>query len=440
MHDQVIAGRYRLVRLLGAGGSAEVWLARDDELGREVAIKLLAPTADPVRFEREARAAAALSPPNVSALYDFGATEARPYMVLEHLPGGSLEEQLRATGALADDETARVAQEVASGLAHAHERGVVHRDLKPANILFDAEGRAKIADFGIARLGSAGTVTEAGTLLGTAAYISPEQAAGRPATPASDVYSFGVMLYRMLTGRLPFESESALDLVVKHRDEDPPPLTEIRPDAPPTLAALASAALAKDPSGRPADGAALAAALTGASPPVGGETEQTQVLPLPQARQRRTPGGRGRWRLVPALLAFAALAAAGIGLAMATTTGGDSDTEPRRQRATDDLAGDGTGRRGRTRTAAPLPAETAVPSTATTTRPATTRATTEPPKTTRSEEPAPAPPPATTAPPTDAPTTEPPPTTTEPPPTDEPPTTTEPPPTTTEPPPTTPGP
>src|SRR5919109_3401358 len=189
--------------------------------------------------------------------------EAEPYMVLGLLPGGSLEHRLRDGRPLPDADTERLAGEIAAGLAHAHARGLVHRDLKPANVLCDADGHAKIADFGIARMGDAGTLTEAGTLLGTAAYISPEQAAGEPATPASDVYSFGVILFRMLTGRLPFEAEEPLDLVTLHRDAPPPAVTDFRPDAPPRLARLADAALVKDPRARPRDGGALVAAIGG---------------------------------------------------------------------------------------------------------------------------------------------------------------------------------
>jgi eukaryotic-like serine/threonine-protein kinase len=264
MSDTVIGGRYRVEYVLGRGGMSEVYCAHDVELERRVAVKLLAPDADSARFEREARAVASLAHPNVMQLYDYGEDNGRPYMVLEFVPGGTLEERLAATNGkpLPDDESQAIAAGVAAGLAHAHARGVVHRDLKPANVLFDDEGRPKLGDFGIARMAAReGTLTEAGTVLGTAAYISPEQAAGAPATPASDVYSFGVILYRMLTGRLPFESSDPLELVMMHRDVPPPPITDLRDDPPGLLESTATAALLKDPAERPHDGAALLAAL-----------------------------------------------------------------------------------------------------------------------------------------------------------------------------------
>src|SRR5690348_12915812 len=306
MAETLIAGRYRLDELLGRGGMSEVWAATDLELGRRVALKLLAPNEDNARFEREARAVAALGHPNVTQLYDYGESGGRPFMVLEYLAGGSLEELMRASGALADADTHRIASEIAAGLAHAHARGVVHRDLKPSNVLFDEEGRAKLADFGIARMAvGEGTLTEAGTVLGTAAYFSPEQAAGLPATPASDVYSFGVLLFRMLTGTLPFVSEDPIALVVAHRDEPPPLVTEVRPDAPPALAATADAALAKDPSARPADGATLLDGLAGSGLALAADTEVTRVMPGVRPSRRRSPFGRA---LLVALLALLALA------------------------------------------------------------------------------------------------------------------------------------
>ena len=202
MEERVIGGRFELRSLLGRGGMSEVWLAHDRELERLVAVKLHALGGNPARIEREARAAAGLSHENVAGVYDAGEADGRAYLVLEYLPGGTLEDLLESGGPLPDEEAARIAREIASGLAHAHTHGVVHRDLKPSNVLFDVEGRAKLADFGIARALGQATLTETGTVLGTAAYLSPEQAVGEPVGPASDVYSFGVILFRMLTGKL----------------------------------------------------------------------------------------------------------------------------------------------------------------------------------------------------------------------------------------------
>jgi len=306
-----------------------VWLAEDAELGRRVAVKILGLDAARDRFEREARAAASLSHPHICRLYDYGTERGRPYMVLEYLDGGSLEDRLRAQelDPLPDGETLRVAGEVAAGLAHAHERGLVHRDLKPANVLFDAEGRAKIADFGIARVGGGGTLTEPGTVLGTASYISPEQAAGRPASPASDVYSFGVVLFRMLTGQLPFTSRNAMELVRMHRDDPPPYVADLRVDAPPRLARIADAALAKDAASRPPDSGALVAELRDAT------DDATAVLarraePATAATHVLGPPPRGvRTRRSSVPLAVAAvllLVAAGAALAFVATSGDDT--------------------------------------------------------------------------------------------------------------------
>jgi serine/threonine-protein kinase len=287
---------------------SEVWRAHDKTLGRTVALKILSPTADLERFRREGRSLAGLAHENVMRVFDYGEDAAGPFMALEWLQGGTLEERL-AAGALPDAETARIAGGLAAGLAHLHSRGLVHRDLKPANVLFDAEDRPKLGDFGLARhaLGS-GTLTEAGTLLGTAAYISPEQASGEPAGQASDVYSFGVILFRMLTGSLPFVADDALQLIELHRREPPPSVEELRPDAPPSLAALTGAALQKDPAARPADGAALLAALNSEPGPVElvPETEQTRVIARPSR-----PAGRSARLTTGVVLALVFLAAAG---------------------------------------------------------------------------------------------------------------------------------
>jgi eukaryotic-like serine/threonine-protein kinase len=312
---------------------SSVWLADDPELARRVAVKILAPTADRARFRREARAVAAVSHPNICALFDYGESEGRPFMVLEYLPGGSLEELL-ARGPLPDEEVARIAREIAAGLEHAHERGLVHRDLKPANVLFDAEGRAKIADFGIVRMGGTGTLTEAGTVLGTAAYISPEQATGLPATAASDVYSFGVMLFRMLTGRLPFVADNAMELARLNRDEPAPAVTAVRSASPEPLARTADAALAKDPGLRPADGAALVAALTGQAAaavpaPAGTDAAATQLLRVPMQRRRSPPSPRRPSPLLlSALLLALVLLGGGAALALALANRGSGGAGP----------------------------------------------------------------------------------------------------------------
>jgi serine/threonine-protein kinase len=381
----VIGGRYELRERLGAGAMSEVWLADDRKLERPVALKLLAPHADARRFEREARAAASLSHPNVERIYESGEADGRLYMALEFLPGGTLEDRLTPGRPLPDAEAERIARQLAAGLAHAHEHGLVHRDLKPANVLFDGEGRAKIADFGIARLEGIDTLTEAGTVMGTANYISPEQAAGEPASPASDVYSYGVILFRLLTGRLPFEGESPLQVAELHRTREPPRIVDLRPDAPRELAALAAAAMAKDPRQRPADGAALVNALDGTPAtavlaPTPEVAAETMVIP----RTRTAPRSRRLWYI--AIAAVAVLLLAG-GIAAAVLlqddTGGTTTTAP---------------------TTHPRPpATTTTPTTApTTTQPTTTTA----PTTTA---------PTTTAPTTTAPTTtEAPPTTTAP--------------------------
>jgi serine/threonine protein kinase len=337
---RVIAGRFRLERTLSASVMSEVWLAVDPELDRQVVVKLLAQDADRARFEREAQAAAGLTHENIVRLFDYGEEEGRPYMVFEYLPGGSLEDRL-AGPALSESEAIRIARDMAEGLAHAHEQGVVHRDLKPANVLFDAEGRAKIADFGIAQLGGATTLTEAGTILGTAAYMSPEQAAGEPATPASDVYSFGVVLYRMLAGGLPFEANNPAELAAMHRTTEPPPLGA---DISPALAQLTMRTLDKRPERRPASGTALAELLTLDAPPAVAAEAATRVLPA--ARPRR----RGR-RVSPAIAAgFSLLLLAVLGAVAAvllmnhsssagqespvSTAGTTAPTRPTTQRAT----------------------------------------------------------------------------------------------------------
>jgi serine/threonine-protein kinase len=330
----VIGDRFVLRDLLGRGGMSEVWLAEDRELSRPVALKLLASGADPNRLIREARAIAALSHPNIAGVYDVGETSGRPYIVLEYLRGGTLEDRLRGGRPLPDFETERLASEIAAGLAHAHANGIVHRDLKPSNVLLDSENRAKLADFGIARAAGQATLTEAGTIMGTAAYLSPEQAKGRPVGPTSDVYSFGVILYRLLTGALPFTGSTALEVALKHSREQPRPIHSLRPDAPAGLAALAERALAKRPEERPADGTELAALLAEPATvvlPQPSDADRTLPLgaPPPPFRRRPPPPRRSRRRLTAFLAVLAVLAAGGVLAAILVAGGGDGTrTQP----------------------------------------------------------------------------------------------------------------
>ena len=410
MADTVIAGRYTLEDPLGRGGMSEVYCATDQELGRRVAIKLLAPDADTARFEREARAVASLAHPNVVQLYDYGQDDGRPYMVLEYVPGGTLEERLQdAKGKpLPDDETRAVSAGIAAGLAHAHARGVVHRDLTPANVLFDDDGRPKLADFGIARMAAGeGTLTEAGTVLGTAAYISPEQASGEPASTASDVYSFGVMLYRMLTGRLPFESTDPMELVMLNRDAPPPPITAFRKDPPGLLESTAMAALEKDPADRPHDGAALLAALgVGATALTTATTalaasDATQVLPVVPAAAAAgaaefvpppPPPPRNRWPLIAAGVLVLLLLGGAVAYALSGSSGSNDSV------TTGTLPTISIPTASTKQTTAPTTSATEA---TTTTQPTTTQPTTTASPTTTAHTTTQAPPPVTTvAPPT----------------------------------------
>jgi eukaryotic-like serine/threonine-protein kinase len=318
----LIASRYELRDELGQGGMGAVWLALDRDLDRPVAVKFPDPHADEARFEREAHAAAGLSHPNIVSIYDYGVAEGRRYLVLEHLPGGTLADRLLSGAPLDDAETEAIAGDIAKALAHAHASGVVHRDLKPSNIVFTEDGRAKLTDFGIASSSRETTLTAPGAFLGTAAYISPEQASGEsPIGPPADVYSFGVILFQMLTGRLPFEADSAVQLALMHQTAPPPSVEAYRPDAPPGLSALVARALAKEAASRPPDGAAIVHALAalGASE---APTERDTFAMAPAGRQRRPKRRRA------ALAAFALLAVAGFAAAWLSLGADESTPSP----------------------------------------------------------------------------------------------------------------
>ena len=255
-----LADRFALEREIGSGGMARVYLGRDEVLDRPVAVKVLKPMHGDsdigIRFRREGRTAARLSHPNIVQVYDAGEgdlddTEVS-YIVMEYLPGGDLKELIDARGSLGDAELARIGEEVCSGLAHAHGRGVVHRDIKPHNILLDEKGRAKVSDFGIARALDTTQATRTGAYLGTALYSSPEQLQGYKVTPKSDVYSLGTTLYQAAAGEPPFTG-TPIEVASQHVSKPPPPLKqrEADLDVGDEIEALILACLAKDAADRP---------------------------------------------------------------------------------------------------------------------------------------------------------------------------------------------
>lgn len=257
--DQNLLGKYRIIERIGSGGMAEVYLGRHDKLNRDVAIKVLRPSLidDPqftARFEREARLAANLRHPGIVQVYDFDTDGDRHYLVMEYINGGTLKARLQSLRGAGEymplDEVSHYLTRIADALDYAHEQGMLHRDLKPANILIDPAGNTFLADFGIARLAGDPEITHTGTLMGTPAYMSPEQCEGLPLTGASDLYSLGIILYEMLTGSVPFESESSLAILQKHIHETPTPLMEVRPELPAALSAFMQSALAKNPGER----------------------------------------------------------------------------------------------------------------------------------------------------------------------------------------------
>ena len=323
--SSVGGGRYRLERLLGGGGMAGVYLGRDMELDRPVAVKLLAENlaqdeAFRERFLREARLAARLSHPNVVAVYDAGETEhARPYIVMEQVEGRTLADVLRERGRLPHGEAVALALQACNGLAHAHQAGLVHRDVKPQNLLLRNDGRLKVADFGIARAADETALTEIGTVLGTAAYLSPEQAAGEEVTAAADVYGLGAVLYELLTGRPPYELESLADLAARHAEGTITPVAELAPDVPEHVEDAVMRALARNPTYRPASASELARELV-----------REAGLPPTRAAVRVAPWRRRLWA---ALAAMGALAAVLLGVVLATRGGSSSTPPPQPRRA-----------------------------------------------------------------------------------------------------------
>jgi tRNA A-37 threonylcarbamoyl transferase component Bud32 len=357
-----IAGRYQLGEPLGSGGMATVVAAQDLRLDRRVAVKLLRIELDDpaarTRIEREARAAASFSHPNAVTVFDYGEHEGRPYVVMELVDGPSLDAVLRERGPMPAADVRVIGDQLLAALGAAHARGLVHRDVKPANVLCPPGAAVKLADFGIAKaFADAATVlTAIGQVVGTPAYLSPEQVGGQPATPRSDLYATGVVLYEMLAGARPFVAETPLAVAIAHQQAPVPPLLDRRPDLDAGLVAVVEAALAKDPADRPADAEAMRTALASTTTPV----ERTSVLPLPAssptvvAPVAAVAAHRRPLALVAAAVAAVALIALAIGL-----SGGD------------DPPGDGASAAGESTTTAPpttaaptTAAPTAAPSTA----------------------------------------------------------------------------
>ncbi|HEX6024433.1 MAG TPA: protein kinase [Solirubrobacter sp.] len=340
--EQLFADRYRLERRLGVGGMATVQLAFDTRLERYVAVKLLAEhlaedSSFVSRFKREALAAARLVHPNIVQVFDFGSDRhsGRQFIVMEFVDGHSCAELLRDKGPMAPRDAVEILCQACRGLDYAHRNGVVHRDVKPGNLLVNTDGVVKLADFGIAKAAEQSDITKVGSVLGTAAYLSPEQARGEPAGPASDLYALGVVSFQLMAGKLPYEAASLTDLA-RLQDSGPPPrLSDFARDVPEALSAVVARALARDPAARFADAAEMEDALRDGLAGLGAtehleatraldDDEATRMLPptttrprprqplqpvdepLRRAPQRRTPtpppsrrrkkgGGAGKW-------------------------------------------------------------------------------------------------------------------------------------------------
>jgi tRNA A-37 threonylcarbamoyl transferase component Bud32 len=326
----LLPDRYTGPQPIGRGGMGEIYRATDTALGRVVAVKMLAERyaldeAVRERFTREALAAARLSGnPNIVTIFDVGEHGGRPFIVMEYLGGGSLEKRLHVDGAEPPSRALAWLEQAASALDAAHRAGVVHRDVKPANLLLDRSDGVHVADFGIASAAGLGSLTQTGTVLGTASYLAPEQAKGERTTPASDRYSLGVVAFELLTGRRPFEADSVAAEAAQHVTAEIPSVCDVNPDAPCELDPVFRKALAKDPGARYGSCAELVASLRHALEDAAGATRITapplRAAAAPPASYER----RRRGWLLP-LLGLLALLAIGGGVAAATLGGNGNE-------------------------------------------------------------------------------------------------------------------
>jgi beta-lactam-binding protein with PASTA domain/predicted Ser/Thr protein kinase len=305
--DTIIDDRYRVLNRLGSGGMADVYCAHDAQLTRRVALKILHRrfAEDPSfveRFRREASSAAGLQHPNIVAIYDRGEWDGTYYIAMEYVEGRTLKDIVREKGPAPPAAAIDITLQILRAARYAHTRGIVHRDIKPQNVLIDQEGRVRVTDFGIARAGTS-DMTETGSIMGTAQYLSPEQAQGRPVDARSDLYSIGIVLYELLTGRVPFDAESPVTVALMQVNEAPVPPSQLNPEVSPALEAVVMRALEKDPARRFADAEEFIAALEAAR-------AGHEVLPPPPVVEEvvEEEPGRRWWVWLLILLALAAIA------------------------------------------------------------------------------------------------------------------------------------
>lgn len=315
-----IGQRYVLIEPIAHGGMATVYRARDEVLARTVAVKVLSGSLAEdetfiARFKREALAAARLAHPNIVAIYDTGTEQdghtTRHYIVMEHCGGGTLRDLLEREGPLDPDRVRAIGAAICDALGHAHSHGIVHRDIKPANILFTDDGTLKVADFGIARaVSETSRITQSGAVVGTAVYLSPEQARSEEPDERSDIYSLGVMLYELLCGRPPFSADSQVATALQHINEAPPPPRSLRAGVPRALEEAVLRALEKDPARRFQDAGAFKAALLGGHAPAQPEVAPAVPAPRPAPAEREHLGiGETVRSLAPVIALIAAAVA-----------------------------------------------------------------------------------------------------------------------------------